>query len=116
MTLDKVGLRDFAKRYTAAWCIQDPASVAAFFSPSGTLNVNGVAAVGRDAITDVARGFTSEFPDMVLTMGDVLIEGDRAVYHWTLAGTNTGPGGTGKRVRISGYEVWTFGADGLISE
>ena len=40
---------------------------------------------------------------------------DHAVYRWTLTGTNTGPGGTGKAVRISGYEEWTFSADGLIA-
>lgn len=34
----------------------------------------------------------------------------------TLAGANTGPGGTGKRVRISGFEEWRIGADGLIAE
>jgi hypothetical protein len=38
------------------------------------------------------------------------------VYRWTLTGTNTGPGGTGRPVRISGQEEWTFGADGLIAE
>jgi len=32
-----------------------------------------------------------------------------------LTGTNTGPGGTGHRVRISGFEVWQIGADGLIA-
>jgi len=37
-------------------------------------------------------------------------------YHWTLIGTNTGPGGTGKRVQISGFEDWRFGADGLVTE
>jgi len=56
------------------------------------------------------------FPDMVLTMDDLRADGDRAVYHWTLAGTNTGPGGSGKKVRIGGYEEWTIGADGLIAE
>ncbi len=30
--------------------------------------------------------------------------------------TNTGPGGSGKAVRISGYEEWRLGADGLIAE
>jgi hypothetical protein len=35
---------------------------------------------------------------------------------WTLTGTNTGPGGTGKRVRISGYELWKVDDDGLIAE
>ena len=28
---------------------------------------------------------------------------------------NTGPGGTGKRVRIRGYEEWTIGDDGVIA-
>lgn len=37
-------------------------------------------------------------------------------YHWTLEGTNTGPGGTGHKVRISGYEEWKFGPDGLIED
>jgi hypothetical protein len=39
-----------------------------------------------------------------------------ARYHWTLSGTNTGPGGTGNPVRISGYEEWRLGGDGLIAE
>jgi predicted ester cyclase len=49
-------------------------------------------------------------------MDDALVQGDRAIYHWTLVGTNTGPGGTGNRVRFSGFEVWQIGADGLIAE
>jgi len=56
------------------------------------------------------------FPDMVVAMDDVSLEGDHAVYRWTLTGTNAGPGGTGKAVRISGYEEWTFDLNGLIAE
>jgi hypothetical protein len=56
------------------------------------------------------------FPDMVVRMDAVSLDGDHAVYRWTLTGTNTGPGGTGKTVRISGYEEWTLGADGLIAK
>jgi hypothetical protein len=56
---------EFAKRYTEAWCSQDPARVAAFFSPSGSLQINnGVASVGRAAITEAARGFMTAFPDL----------------------------------------------------
>jgi hypothetical protein len=29
---------------------------------------------------------------------------------------NTGPGGTGRAVRINGYEEWTFGPGDLIAE
>ena len=116
MNMAPAQLLDFAKRYTAAWCSQDPASVAAFFSPNGTLSVNGAAAAGRDAITEVAREFMTLFPDMVLTMTDLVAFGGQATYHWTLDGSNNGPGGTGKRVRVSGFEEWTFGADGLIAQ
>jgi len=42
--------------------------------------------------------------------------GDRTAFHWTLTGTNTGPGGTGNRVRISGYELWKIDNDGLIGD
>ena len=109
-------LRDFARRYTVAWCSRNAASVAAFFAPGGSLSVNGALAAGRGAIAEVAQGFMSAFPDMELLMDDVRIKGDHAVYHWTFIGTNTGPGGTGKRVRFSGYEEWKIGEDGLIAE
>ena len=109
-------LRDFAARYTAAWCSQDPTSVAGFYSCGGSLTVNkDVPAVGRNAIAEVAQSFMTAFPDMRLIMDEVLMQGDRVEYHWTLIGTNTGPGGAGHRVRISGFELWQIGAGGLIA-
>jgi predicted ester cyclase len=56
------------------------------------------------------------FPDLKVIMDDIVVDGDQTVYRWTLVGTNTGPGGTGRRVHISGFEEWQFGADGLIAE
>ena len=110
-------LRDLATRYTAAWCSQDPARVASFFSPDGSLKVNDSApAVGRAAIADVARGFMTAFPDMQVLLDDVSGEGGTAIYRWTLVGTNTGPGGTGRGVRVSGFEEWRLDADGFIAE
>jgi hypothetical protein len=53
---------------------------------------------------------------MVVTMDRLDADGNRGTFHWTLTGTNSGPGGTGNAVRISGYEEWRFGADGLIAE
>ena len=110
-------LEDFAQRYTAAWCSQDPTQVAAFFSPSGSLQINhGTPSVGRAAIAEAARGFMSAFPDLKVLFDRLEFRGEREHYHWTLIGTNTGPGGTGKRVQISGFEDWRFGADGLVTE
>ena len=100
---DFAKITTFAKRYAEAWCSQNPESVAAFFAENGSLRVNeGPPAVGRAAIAEVAQGFMRDLPDMIVTMDDVTHESDGTKFHWTLTGTNTGPGGTGKRVRISG--------------
>jgi hypothetical protein len=156
-------LRDFARRYTGAWCSGDAARVAEHFSPHGSLTVNdGAAAIGRRAITEAAQGFMSAFPDLEVSMDGITLatqsveeqlksdggqQSDggessdggqpsnrgqqsnratkrntdplalsRAEYRWTLTGTNTGPGGTGHRVRVSGFELWRIGEDGLIAE
>ncbi len=70
--MDIDNLREFATRYTAAWCSQDAASVSAFFAEDGSLAVNDDSpAFGRDAITEVAQGFMTTFPDMELRMDAV---------------------------------------------
>jgi hypothetical protein len=115
--MDPAQLTSFGTRYTAAWCSQKAASVAAFFSEAGSLQINrGAPSVGRAAITAAAQGFMTAFPDLIVAMDGTDLRGNGAVYRWTLTGTNTGPGGSGKAVRISGYEEWRFGADGLIAE
>jgi predicted ester cyclase len=110
-------LRDFASRYTAAWCSQDAACVAGFYASDSSLTVNGGSpALGRSAIIAVVRGYMTAFPDLQVLLDNVVFQGDRVEYHWTLIGRNTGSGGTGHRVRIRGYEVWRIGEDGLIAE
>jgi predicted ester cyclase len=49
-------------------------------------------------------------------MDDVSRDSDAAKFNWTLTGTNTGPGGTGRPMRISGYELWKIDNDRLIAE
>jgi steroid delta-isomerase-like uncharacterized protein len=117
MTTDAAVLRDFARRYTAAWCSGNAASVASFYSADGSLSVNGgPAAVGRNAIAGIAQGFMTAFPDMKVVMDDLLVDREQTVYRWTLIGSNTGPGGTGQKVRIGGFEQWRMSPDGLIAE
>ena len=110
-------LEEFAAGYTAAWSSQDAASVAGFYSPNGSLRINdGEPSVGRAALTATARSFMTALPDLALVMDSLGRAGDRVIYHWTLTGTNTGPGGTGNPVHISGFEEWRFGPDGLIAD
>ena len=114
---DLAALKKFAKRYAEAWCSQNPGKVAAFFAERGSISINnGPPAVGRAAIAKEAQAFMTTFPDMMVTFDKLEPRGDMTAFHWTLIGTNTGPGGTGKRVRISGYELWKIDKEGLIGE
>lgn len=109
-------MKAFAERYTAAWCSQDPARVAAFFAENASLTINGgTPNTGRSEITEAARSFMTGYPDMVVELDSLARVGDKYHYRWTFSGTNSGSGGTGRKVRISGREEWTIGADGLIS-
>src|SRR5437868_13927503 len=114
---DRGQLDKFAQRYAKAWCSQNPDSVAAFFAERGSISINnGPPAVGRAAIAKEAQAFMTTFPDMFVTMDRIVHDGEGTKFHWTLTGTNTGPGGNGNKVRISGYELWKIDDDGLIAE
>jgi hypothetical protein len=114
---DRSRLREFASRYAAAWCSKKPAAVAEFFEPGASLTINGGRpAVGRAAIAGEARAFMTAFPEMRVTFDELVLRGQRVRFHWTLEGQNTGPGGSGRQVRISGFEDWKMGAGGLIAE
>jgi hypothetical protein len=107
-------LNDFASRYAKAWCSQNPESVAAFFAERGSISINnGPPAIGRPAIAREAQAFMTTFPDMIVTFDKLEPRDQATAFHWTLTGTN---GGIGKRVRISGYELWKIDSDGLIAE
>ena len=107
-------LHDFATRYTAAWCSQDPATVAKFLD--AWLRVNEKAPVlGRQEITELVRSLMNAFPDLRVIMNDLRLHPGCAEFYWTLIGTNTASGGTGRRVRVSGFDRWQIGDDGLIS-
>ena len=113
--MSKTDLTEFATRYAAAWSSQNPVEFASFYDEGGTLTVNGALSAGRAAITATARAYMTAFPDMVVKLDSLRQDDDHTVFHWTWTGTNTGPGGTGKAVRLSGYERWTMSANGLIA-
>ena len=106
-------LNSFATRYAKAWCSQDPENVAAFYAKGGLISVNGGPPT---PIADVARGFFRDFPDTVVTFDKLENTPNGPEFHWTFTGMNTGPGGTGNKVRISGFELWKIDNDGLIAE
>jgi hypothetical protein len=81
--------------------------VAAFMPRGAAISVNGGPPT---PIVEVAHGFLRDFPDMIVKLER---RADRTAFHWTLTGTYAG---TGTHPRISGYELWKIGDDGLIAE
>lgn len=113
--LDNV--REMAEDYTAAWCSRDAGAVASFFAPEGSRTVNGGRpAKGREAIAAAAQEFMTAFPDLEVALDNLVDRGDRFVYTWTLTGTNSGPGGMGHPVKISGTDTWRLNGNGDIVE
>ena len=115
--MEQQELMKFGKDYSMAWSSQSPEKVAGFFASDGMLQVNeGEPAIGTGAITAVAKGFMDAFPDMVVTMDSLVTKSGKTRFYWTLTGTNSAPGGTGNKVKISGFEEWTFNKEGLVQE
>lgn len=109
MAHDERQIGELARSYTEAWCSHDPARVAAHYAPGGTIAINGGEAAG---IAEVAESFIAAFPDIEVSMDDLVVRDDVVEYRWTFTGTSAE---TGKWVRIPGYEEWTIGADGRIA-
>ena len=103
-------LEAFAKSYAAAWSSQDPELLASHYAED-----DSEPAVGRDAIEETARGFMTAFPDMVVRLEKLVVQGERIEFHWRWTGTYTGPGGNGAPVDLRGYELWTFDDEGKLS-
>lgn len=105
LTLDAV--RTMAESYAQAWSSHDPQAVASFYEEDGRITINhGDPTIGRAAIAAVAQSFYDDFPDLVVYLDEIRLAGQDAIFLWTLEGANNGPGGTGNRVRVSGWEAW----------
>lgn len=117
MALTPEQAEQLGRRYVAAWCSLSAESVASFYSENGRIVINdGEPSEGREAIADMARNFFDAFPDLIVRMDSIRTSGTYAVLLWTLEGTNSGPGGSGNRVAVSGWEYWHLAADGLVVE
>ena len=106
-------LEKLAANYAKAWSSRNPKAVGAFFTQDALISVNDSA---PKPIAEVAAAFMRDFPDMIVTFDKLETRPDGVAFHWTLIGTNTGPGGSGQCVRISGYELWQINNRGLIEK
>jgi uncharacterized protein (TIGR02246 family) len=90
--------------YAAAWSSKSPAAVAAFYAQDGQIVVNnGAPSVGHKAIAEMATGFYTAFPDLVVRCDAMRIAGHHALFAWTLEGHHAQ---TKNFVRVAGWEEW----------
>ena len=114
---DSSRLADLATRYTAAWRATAPRASLRFTRSQPHWRSTMVRLLSAEKGSRVRpQSFMTGYPDLVVKFDRLEPKGDRVLYHWTLTGTNTGSGGTGNQVRISGYEDWKIGSDGLIAD
>ena len=103
-------------RASNAWSNQDPQGMANCYEETASLAINGGApSTGRAELAATSASYMEAFPDLRVSVDQVLVAGDAVFWAWTLGGTNTGPGGTGNAIRVSGIELWTIGASGLVA-
>jgi len=89
--------------------------MASCYEEAGWQSINdGPPAEGRVALAAVAASYMEAFPDLQVSLDQLLTAGDSAFFVWTLTGTNTGPCGTGNSVRVSGIEVWKMGDETIV--
>ena len=78
-----------------------------------------IEAKGREAIKARFAMQRKSFPDLKFTFDDMIAEGDRVVWRWTMTGTDTGgfmgKPPTGKPFRITGVNIQRI-ANGQIAE
>ena len=110
-------LKEFAKKYGKAWSSNDPNRVLALHSESSRLSVNnGDPAIGKSEIRKIVEAFMRDFPDLHIQVNDVVVEERGIVFYCNAIATNSGPGGTGNKINIEIYEIWTFDENGKFTE
>ena len=83
--------------------------MASRYSKNTTMGMNGGDPMTSQAeIADMAAGFMSDFPDLVLTLDSVLVADHHMVYVWTFEGHHKD---TGNHVKFSGWEEWDLDDD-----
>ena len=104
MMPDIQSARKLARDHCDAWTRKDADQVANRYSENTTMIMNGGEPMtSRSQIREMANGFMTEFPDLVLRLDTVLVADHHMVYAWTFVGQHKE---TGNKIRFSGWEEW----------
>ncbi|MGY1784730.1 ester cyclase [Geodermatophilus sp. SYSU D00698] len=110
---------ELAERYLRGWQDHDGDAVAATFADDGVYTDPSLPEpLPKGAVAGFVSGFLAAFPDLTLTVEDVVGEGSRAYVRWRLQGTNSGvlpglPAPTQRRCDVPGVDLIEVGPDGI---
>jgi len=119
--VDAMTTRAMATRwFTEIWNHRNPGVIHELMDPECLAHTEGGMVVGPNAFNEqMYQAFTMAFPDMKLTLNQVIVEGDDAVARWTVTGTHAGPlagiAATEKKVEFSGM-TWLRFRNGKVVE
>jgi steroid delta-isomerase-like uncharacterized protein len=113
---------DYRKYIDAVYNAHNPDAVDQFFTPN--VIVHSVApdvesGQGTDYLKDLARTLITAFPDVKLTVEEVVQEGDKLAARVTVEGTHKGEFAgikpTGRTIKVANFAVYRI-KDGKIAE
>jgi len=74
---------------------------------------------GPEGLKEAAKGYRAAFPDLTMTVGQTIADGDNVAVRWTARGTHKGDlfgiSPTGKQATVTGITIDRY-ADGKIAE
>jgi len=102
---NKEAVRKFFKEI---WCDHDESAIDRYIAADAAGNDPGFG-IGRESFRKQWKKWLIGFPDICLSVEELVAEGDTVVSRWTLTGTHTGPylgvAPTGKKVKVSGMSL-----------
>lgn len=105
----------------SAWNSHDPATLAACYTPDATFEdvPLGSPVSGQSALLSLFAGLFRAFPDLVMTPGKRVEQGECLIWEWIITGTHRGEFNgvppTGKSVQLRGASVCVI-RNGKVSE
>jgi len=100
---------------------RDPTAVDRYVSPAYRLRTAGEGApAGRDAVRAYIAGYLEGFPDLHISIDQLLAVGDRVVGVFTFTGTHTGPlfgmAPTGRSVSVRQIAIYRLENGQVVDE
>jgi steroid delta-isomerase-like uncharacterized protein len=114
--------KDLLQRVAQLWNGGDPRGANEFYADDCTYRSTAMTEPlkGRSALVEYIGRIRKAFPDLRLTVDEVLTEPDRAAVRWTWTGTHKGEWGgvapTGRKVTQTGLSLMRMRSGKIIDE